>query len=203
MVDLGHVSRVLRSGRSTVYMVNPRTVFTPEQRSPLNTIHPEQRSPLNTVRGEQDSPTPEPYSPTPEHGSPITKDQLKKNRKDTSRSSGTPSPSREKDSDHLEATRATWTAYATAWRARYGTDPIRGAKENALVKRLVDSVGQAEAPQLIAFYLTLSGYYASRSHPLDLLIKDVNGIRAQWMSGASTPRTSAPTNKPDWLLGAV
>lgn len=46
---LGHITRRIRSGNSTVYTVNPCTTFTPETDSPLNDIHP----------------TPEPVSPPP------------------------------------------------------------------------------------------------------------------------------------------
>ncbi len=61
---LGHITRRIRSGTSTVYMVNPCTTFTPETDSPLNDIHPTPEPtsppPLNVVHT-----TPERRSPKP------------------------------------------------------------------------------------------------------------------------------------------
>lgn len=61
---VGLLRREQRAGRSTVYHLNPRTSFTPEQYSPLNVVHPtpEYNSPppLNNIH------------PTPERRSPIT-----------------------------------------------------------------------------------------------------------------------------------
>lgn len=61
---LGHITRRIRSGTSTVYMVNPCTTFTPETDSPLHNIHPTPEPasppPLNVVHN-----TPERRSPKP------------------------------------------------------------------------------------------------------------------------------------------
>jgi DNA-binding transcriptional regulator YhcF (GntR family) len=62
--ESGAIKRNGRTGRSTIYMLNPCTWFTPAPDAPLNDVHttPERGSPtpLNVVH------------PTPERGSPIT-----------------------------------------------------------------------------------------------------------------------------------
>jgi len=62
--EVGAIKRNGRTGRSTIYMLNPCTWFTPEQDSPLNVVHP---------TPERGSPTPlNDVQSTPERGSPIT-----------------------------------------------------------------------------------------------------------------------------------
>lgn len=62
--EVGAIKRNGRTGRSTIYMLNPCTWFTPEPNAPLNDVHttpvPRSPTPLNVVH------------PTPERGSPIT-----------------------------------------------------------------------------------------------------------------------------------
>lgn len=73
--ELGAIKRNNRTGRSTVYQLDPCTWCTPEPSAPLNDVHttPEQCSPpkidepLNNVH-----PTPERGAPTPEPRAPIT-----------------------------------------------------------------------------------------------------------------------------------
>lgn len=73
-----------------------------------------------------------------------------------------------------------WLAYAAAYERRYGTSPLRNAKENALCKTLVERLG-AEAPSVAAFYVTHNGrYYVERGHNLQILVTDVGKIRTEW-----------------------
>ncbi|XYI31481.1 helix-turn-helix domain-containing protein [Cupriavidus oxalaticus] len=64
LIEQGHISREMRAGRSTIYLLHPRTTFTPEQYSPPNDVHP------TPERGSP--PPPNDVHPTPERGSPIT-----------------------------------------------------------------------------------------------------------------------------------
>lgn len=65
------IKRNVRNGRSTIYLLNPCTWFTPEPSSPLNDVHPtpelRANEPLNVVH-----PPLNVVHPTPERGSPIT-----------------------------------------------------------------------------------------------------------------------------------
>lgn len=61
---VGIITRQVRSGRATIYTINPRTTFTPEAGSPPNVVHP------TPERGSP--PPPNDVHPTPERGSPIT-----------------------------------------------------------------------------------------------------------------------------------
>jgi hypothetical protein len=46
-----------------------------------------------------------------------------------------------------------WRAYLEAFRGKYGVDPIRNARVMGQVKQFIDRVGQADAPDILRFYL--------------------------------------------------
>lgn len=46
-----------------------------------------------------------------------------------------------------------WQAYLEAFRGKYGVDPIRNARVMGQVKQFIDRVGQADAPDVLRFYL--------------------------------------------------
>ena len=83
---------------------------------------------------------------------------------------------------------ATWDAYSMAYRGRYGVEPVRNAKANALMHALVKRIG-AEAPQVAAFYLAHNrAIYVNARHAPELLVRDCEGLRTQWATGVkATP----------------
>lgn len=79
---------------------------------------------------------------------------------------------------------AVWIAYAHAYFARYGVDPVRNAGVNAMLGKLVDKLGADDAPYVAAFYLTHNDpYYVKKRHPPNLLLQDAEGLRTQWATG--------------------
>ncbi len=86
----------------------------------------------------------------------------------------------------------TWDAYASAYHARYGAAPVRNAKVNGTLSRLVDRLGAEEAPQVAAFYLTHNKpFYVSSRHSTDLLLRDAEGLRTEWATGVKSTTSEA------------
>lgn len=86
----------------------------------------------------------------------------------------------------------TWAAYAEAHQARYGAEPVRNAKVNAQLAQLVQRLGAAEAPLVAAFYVGHQrADYVRSMHPVDLLLRDAEGLRTAWATGRRVTHTQA------------
>lgn len=80
-------------------------------------------------------------------------------------------------------TSATWLAYSTAYRDRYGVDPVRNATVNGQLAQLVARLGAEEAPPVAAFYLThRNQFYVQKGHPVGLLLQDCEKLRTEWVT---------------------
>jgi len=90
------------------------------------------------------------------------------------------------------ACRATWAAYATAYRERHGVAPVRNAKVNANVKQLVQRLGHTEAPAVAGWFLTVNERYVVQNmHDLGSLLAKCEAYRTQWFTGRQMTATSA------------
>lgn len=90
------------------------------------------------------------------------------------------------------ACRATWAAYASAYRIRHGVAPVRNAKVNANVKQLVQRLGHAEAPAVAGWFLTVNERYVVQNmHDLGSLLAKCEAYRTQWVTGRQMTATSA------------
>lgn len=90
------------------------------------------------------------------------------------------------------ACRATWAAYASAYRERHGVAPVRNAKVNANVKQLVQRLGHAEAPAVAGWFLTINERYVVQNmHDLGSLLAKCEAYRTQWVTGRQMTATSA------------
>lgn len=77
----------------------------------------------------------------------------------------------------------TWDAYSEAYTRRYGTEPVRNARTNSCVRKLVELIGAEEAPMVAAFYVShLGGVYAQKGHALPLLVANAESLRTQWLT---------------------
>lgn len=88
-------------------------------------------------------------------------------------------------------------AYSLAYLNRYGTEPIWNSKTNSQIKEVLRRLGQ-EAVPVASFYLTHNGsFYASRMHPVGLLLNDAEKLRTEWATGrtASNGRSVADHNR--------
>lgn len=92
----------------------------------------------------------------------------------------------------LPKTSAIWDAYADAYRARYGTEPVRNAKVNAMLAQVVARIGADEAPHVAAWYVASNrSLYVSAKHCADLLVRDCEGLRTEWATKRSVTDTAA------------
>lgn len=86
----------------------------------------------------------------------------------------------------------TWDRYAEAYRTRYSVDPVRNARVNSQLAQLVTRLGQEEAPQVAAWYLTHNRpLYVQARHPVSLLLRDAEGLHTEWRSGVKATSSEA------------
>ena len=89
-------------------------------------------------------------------------------------------------------TTAVFEAYRDAYRKRYGIDPVRNGRTNGMLARFLDTVPQAEAPAVAAFYITHnSQWYVTKMHPINLLLQDAEKLRTEWATGKQVTTTQA------------
>lgn len=103
------------------------------------------------------------------------------------------------------ACRATWTAYATAYRERHSVAPVRNAKVNANVRQIVQRLGHSEAPLVAAWFLTVNERYVVQNmHDLGALLAKCEAYRTQWATGRQvTEEAARQTDKTQTNLGAA
>lgn len=89
-------------------------------------------------------------------------------------------------------TAATRTAYQDAYSQRYGVSPTFNAKVNAQIVRFLERVPAKDAPGLAAFYVRHNrGIYVSSKHCVDLMLRDAEGLRTEWLSNRTVTETEA------------
>jgi len=85
-----------------------------------------------------------------------------------------------------------WTAYSGAYFDRYGTEPVRNAKINTQLKQFIERVGQREAPQVAAYYVSLNtGWYVQKLHSIGVMLTDAEALRTQWATNTQVTSTAA------------
>lgn len=99
---------------------------------------------------------------------------------------------KEEKKPDVPVTQAVWTAYAFAYKARYGVDPVRNAKVNGQLAQLLQRLSAAEAPAVAASYVHHNkSLYVSSKHCVDLLLRDCEGLRTEWATGKTVTDTEA------------
>jgi uncharacterized protein YdaU (DUF1376 family) len=84
-----------------------------------------------------------------------------------------------------------WNAYEHAYVLRYGIEPVRNAKNNALCKQLIARLG-VDAPEVAAFFVAHSQqFYVLKGHPLNLLVADAEKLRTEWATGQKITTVAA------------
>lgn len=87
---------------------------------------------------------------------------------------------------------ATWDAYSSAYEKRWNTKPVRHAKVNSLLCQVVDALGADTAPLVADFYLSHNEYlYVRARHPPNLLVRDVDSLHTQWVTGIKATQSEA------------
>lgn len=88
--------------------------------------------------------------------------------------------------------RETWQAYADAYFARYGTEPVRNQKTNRNVIDFCKRVSMQEAPDIARWFVSHSdAYYVRQMHAFGLLLKDAEKVRTEWATGQRMTQTKA------------
>lgn len=87
----------------------------------------------------------------------------------------------------------TWDAYADAFIARYGVEPVRNATVNAQMLHFVERIGAAEAPDVARFYVAScsSAFYVKRCHAVGVLLTDAESLHTQWATHRPVTATEA------------
>lgn len=81
----------------------------------------------------------------------------------------------------LAKSASTWEGYRKGYHKRYGIDPVRDARVNVDLCKLVDRLGSDEAPAVAEFYLGLEKpLYMQAGHPTTLLLRDYQALRTQF-----------------------
>lgn len=85
-----------------------------------------------------------------------------------------------------------WSAYSEAYASKYGVAPVRNAKVNAHIAQLVGRLGEDEAAGVARFYLSnRNGLYVSSKHCTDLMLRDAEKLRTEWVTGNVTHQRDA------------
>jgi uncharacterized protein YdaU (DUF1376 family) len=80
---------------------------------------------------------------------------------------------------------AAWEGYAKAFEQRYSVPPVRNAKINRHFADLVKRIPAADAPAVAAFFLRHNlATYVRAQHAVGLLLRDCEGLHAQWRRGS-------------------
>ena len=94
--------------------------------------------------------------------------------------------------EETEANKATWTAYATAYKNRYGVEPLRNAQVNGIVSKFVKAVSQEDAPSIARFFINISNqYYVLKLHDIKIMLADAGAIRTQWLTNRTVTTSQA------------
>lgn len=96
------------------------------------------------------------------------------------------------DTELQNACKETWRKYCDAYFTRYGTDPIRNAGVNSMVKQFVQKLGFDDSPFVAEFFVQHNDrFYVQKTHAVALMNKDAEGLRTQWATGRSMTATRA------------
>lgn len=113
----------------------------------------------------------------------VVGDQDQERKEKSLESPGTVTPPRPVTAHPKPATGPIWLAYSTAYRRRYGAEPVRNAKVNGQLAQLAKRLGD-DAAEVAAFYVGHSGaYYGQRGHCVDALLRDCEKLRTEWATG--------------------
>lgn len=99
----------------------------------------------------------------------------------------------------------TWQAYAAAYQHRWSVQPTRNRRVNAQLAKFLEAVPIEDAPDIAAFYVRSNrGLYVSAKHPVNLLLRDAEALRTEWLTGRhGTEAEARQVDKTAATLGQV
>lgn len=90
------------------------------------------------------------------------------------------------------ATALAFTAYASAYSQRYGSDPVRNAKVMGQMSSLVKRLGKEDAAFVAAWFVRSdNAFYVTKGHSVGVLLADAEKLRTEWATGRSSTVTEA------------
>lgn len=85
-----------------------------------------------------------------------------------------------------------WAAYSTAYALRYAVEPVRNAKGNGMLAKLLHRIPAADAPHVAASYVASnSALYVRARHCIDLLLRDAEALHTDWRRGVGVTHHEA------------
>jgi uncharacterized protein YdaU (DUF1376 family) len=110
--------------------------------------------------------------------------------------SNTLPPDKSGGTEMQSACRLTWKHFTNAYFKRYNIEPVKNAKVFSVIKLFVARIGFADAPYVAEFFVNHNErFYVQRSHPVDSMLKDCEGLRTQWAT--NRPMTSTQAHQLD------
>lgn len=89
-----------------------------------------------------------------------------------------------------EQNKKIWETYFTAYRKRYGVDPVRNGSVNGQVNQLRKRLGCDDACQVVEFYLHHNdSWFLKKTHSFGLCLKDAETLRTQAVRGVAITNT--------------
>lgn len=83
-------------------------------------------------------------------------------------------------------------AYESAFRERWGAEPLTGRMINGQLAKVVELVGAEDAPAVARFYVKHNqALYVNAKHPINLLLRDAQKLRTEWSNNAPMTGTEA------------
>lgn len=78
----------------------------------------------------------------------------------------------------------TWANYAIAYHKRYEVWPVWNATVAGQLSKLIDRLGNADAPKVAAFYVlrVSASDVVKKNHPVGLLLSSAEGYHTQWQT---------------------
>lgn len=115
-------------------------------------------------------------------------------------------PSARPSIEHSEApTAAVWLAYASAYKHRWGAEPVRNKVINGQLANFIARIPREEAPLVASHYVGNNrALYVQAKHPVGLLLRDAEPLHTEWVTGRSVTETEArQTDRTQSNLDAV
>jgi hypothetical protein len=85
-----------------------------------------------------------------------------------------------------------WNAYKDAFVARYGREPIRDAKVNSIIRRLVERIGLDLSERLVPYFIRRDdAFYVNAGHEIGLCLLHCQKLVIDMESGSVTTLDSA------------
>lgn len=85
-----------------------------------------------------------------------------------------------------------WCNYAMVYHKRYGVYPIWNRTVGGMLASIIDRIGMDEALRVVPYYVTINdALYIRRAHDLGTLLRDIQSVRTQYLTGRQMNATTA------------